>query len=57
MKSDSCRIESSTATAATRARRRNVGRAGMSCHRAWAAKNVAKRMETAAASRALAVTA
>ena len=56
MKSDSWRIESSTATAATRASSRNVGSAGMSCQSAWAAKKVAKRMETAAASRALAVT-
>jgi hypothetical protein len=56
MKSDSCRMDRSTATAATSARSRNVGSAGTSFHRAWEAKNVAKRIETAAASRALAVT-
>ena len=55
MKIDSCRIESSTATAATSASSRNVSQTGISCHRAWAAKKVAKRMETAAASSALAV--
>jgi hypothetical protein len=56
MNSDSWRIDSSTATAATSASSRKVGSAGTSRHSACAAKKVANRIETAAAASALAVT-
>ena len=57
MKSDSRRIESSTATAVTSARSTKVDASeGIRFHSAWAAKKVAKRIAIAAASSALAVT-
>ena len=55
MKSDSRRIESSTASAVTIARRTNVADAGMRFQSVCAAKNVANRIAIAAPSRALAV--
>ena len=56
MKSESRRIESSTATAVTSASRPKATVAGIRCHSACAAKNVANRIAIAAASSALAVT-
>ena len=56
MNIESRRIESSTATAVTRASRPNVTGAGIRFHSACAAKNVEKRIAIAAASIAFAVT-
>ena len=57
MKSDSCLIDSSTATTVTSASSTNVSVAGRRCQSACAAKNVEKRMAMAAASSAFDVTA
>ncbi len=56
MNIESRRIDSSTATTATRIRRPKVGVDGIRPHNVWAAKKVAKRMAMAAASSAFAVT-
>ncbi len=56
MNNESLRIASTTAVAATRAIAMKVGTTGISCHRTWAEKKVAKSTATPAPSRALAVT-
>ena len=55
MNSESLRIASTTAVAATRAIATKVGTTGISCHRTWAEKNVANNTAMPAPSRALAV--
>ena len=55
MNSESLRIASTTAVAATRAIATKVGTTGISCHRTWAEKKVANSTATPAPSSALAV--